>query len=126
MLTPEATSAAPSVTHTVPPVTPTTFEPSITISAWEFCAVVHTFQTLTTTHYGLFQQMVEMRAHQDQQIAILRQIQQHLGLLFPPQPIAPAEDTTPVEVRIPLPQDEPLIVIATLEDASSPPEAPTT
>ncbi|KAL6319938.1 hypothetical protein AAG906_037014 [Vitis piasezkii] len=41
-------------------------------------------------------------------------------------PIAPAEDTTPVEVRIPLPQDEPPIVIATLEDASSPPKAPTT
>ena len=111
MLTPEATSAAPSVTHTVPPVTPTTFEPSITISAWEFCAVVHTFQTLTTTHYGLFQQMVEMRAHQDQQTAILCQIQQHLGLLFPPQPnlptsskpIAPAENTTTLEVQIPPP-----------------------
>ncbi|RVW20307.1 hypothetical protein CK203_116945 [Vitis vinifera] len=66
-------------------------------------------------------------------IAILRQIQQHLGLLPPPQPdlptssapIALAEDTTPAEVWIPPPQDEPPIVTSTLEDASSPPEAPT-
>ncbi|RVW13820.1 hypothetical protein CK203_083619 [Vitis vinifera] len=74
-----------------------------------------------------------MRAHQDQQTAILRQIQQHLGLLPLSQPdlptssalIAPTEDTTPIEVRIPPPQDEPPIVTAMLEDASSPPEAPT-
>ncbi|WKA03603.1 hypothetical protein VitviT2T_021703 [Vitis vinifera] len=69
----------------------------------------------------------------NQQTAILRQIQQHLGLLPPPQPdlptssapIALAEDTTPAEVWIPPPQDEPPIVTTTLEDASSPPEAPT-
>ena len=76
----EATSAAPPMTPTSPPIAPTTVEPSITISAMEFCALVHTFQTLTTTHSALFQQMVEMRAHQDQQTTILRQIQQHLGL----------------------------------------------
>ena len=78
--------------------------------------------------------MAKMRAHQDQQTAILRQIQQHLGLLPPPQPdlleslapIAPVEDTTPAEVRIPPPQDEPPTVTATPEEASSPPEAPTT
>ncbi|KAL6348733.1 hypothetical protein AAG906_029761 [Vitis piasezkii] len=34
--------------------------------------------------------MAEMHAHQDQQTAILRQIQQHLGLLPPPQPDLPA------------------------------------
>ncbi|KAL6324801.1 hypothetical protein AAG906_018328 [Vitis piasezkii] len=62
-------------------IAPTTSEPSITISSSEFRALVHTFQTLTITHSALFQQMVEMCAHQDQQIAILRQIQQHLGLL---------------------------------------------
>ncbi|KAL6329836.1 hypothetical protein AAG906_037549 [Vitis piasezkii] len=62
----EATSGAPPTTPTVPLVALTTSEPSITISASEFCALVHTFQTLTTTHSALFQQMVEMRAHQDQ------------------------------------------------------------
>nr|CAN83413.1 hypothetical protein VITISV_011239 [Vitis vinifera] len=82
--TPEATSAAPPTIPTIPPVAPTTSESSITISASEFRALVHIFQTLTTTHSALFQQMVEMRAHQDQQTAILRQIQQHLGLLPPP------------------------------------------
>nr|CAN69104.1 hypothetical protein VITISV_000456 [Vitis vinifera] len=73
------------------------------------------------------------RNKRNQQTAILRQIQQHLGLLPPPQPdlptssapIALAEDTTPAEVWIPPPQDEPPIVTTTLEDASSPPEAPT-
>ena len=94
--------------------------------------------------------MDEMRAHQDQQTAILRQIQHHLGLLPSPQldlpassePLAPIKDTTTVEVQIPPPQeattdaitsydpqDEPQTVdtiTATPEDASSPPEAPTT
>ena len=64
--TPEATSTAPPTTPIVPPVAPTTSEPSITISASEFRALVHTFQTLTITHSTLFQQMVEMLAHQDQ------------------------------------------------------------
>ncbi|KAL6313018.1 hypothetical protein AAG906_037931 [Vitis piasezkii] len=94
-------------TPLVPPIAPTTSEPSITISALEF-------RTLDTT--------------------ILRQIQQHLGLLPPSQPDLPtfstpiglADDTIPAEVRIPPPQDEPPTVTATLEDASSPPEAPTT
>ena len=138
---PEANSIALPITHTIPPVAPTIFEPSITIFASEFHSLIHTFQTLTTTHAAIFQQMAEMRAHQDQQ---------HLRLLPPPQtdlpaslePLAPVEDTTMVEVQIPPPQeattdaialddpqDEPQIVhtvIATLEDASSPHEAPTT
>ena len=100
--------------------------------------------------------MAEMHAHQDHQTTILRQIQQHLRLLPPPQPdllassepLAPTEDTIPVEdttiveVQIPPPleattdaiasydpHDEPQIVdtvTATPEDASSPPEAATT
>ena len=102
----EATFAAPPTTPTVPPVVPTTSEPSISISGSEFCALVHTFQTLTTTHSAIFQKMAEIRDHQDQQTAILCQIQQHLGLLPSPQfdlpafsvPIAPADDTTLVEV----------------------------
>ena len=129
----EATFAAPPTTPNVSPVAPTTSEPSITILASEFHALVHTFQTLTTTHSTLFQQMAEMRVHQDQQITILHQIQQHLGLLLLPQPdlstslvsIAPTEDTTPAEGRIPPLQDEPSTVIAMPEKASSPLEAPT-
>ena len=153
---PEATSTTLHVTPIVPPVGPTTSAPSITISASEFHALVHTFQTLTTTHATLFQHMAEMHPHQDQQTAILRQIQQHLGLLPPPQPdlptssepLAPAkdtilvEDTTTVEVQIPPPQeattdaiasvdpqDEPQIVdivTPTPDDASSPHETGTT
>ncbi|RVW19063.1 hypothetical protein CK203_087645 [Vitis vinifera] len=52
--TPKAISVAPPTTPTVSPVALTTSEPSITISASEFRALVHTFQTLTTTHYALF------------------------------------------------------------------------
>ena len=52
--TPEATSAASPTTPTIPPVPPITSEPSITISTSEFRTLVHTFQTLTTTHYALF------------------------------------------------------------------------
>ncbi|KAL6315875.1 hypothetical protein AAG906_012211 [Vitis piasezkii] len=89
----EATYTAPSTTPTVPPDAPSTSEASITISATEFRAM----------------------------------IQQHLGLLPPPQPdipgpskpIAPAEETTRVDVPIQPTQE------ATTE-ASSPPEAPTT
>ncbi|KAL6345554.1 hypothetical protein AAG906_017281 [Vitis piasezkii] len=94
--TPETTSAAPPTISTIPPVAPTTSEPFMPS---EFRAL----------------------------------IQKHLGLLPSPQPelpassapIALAEDTTPVEVWIQPPQDEPLTVTATPEDASSPPEAPT-
>ena len=124
---PEATYTAPSTTLTVPSDAPSTSEASITISTTEFRAMVHTFQTLTTTHNALFWHMVVMRAQQDQHTAILRQIQQHLGLLPPPQldipgpskPIAPVEETTRVDVPIQPTQE------ATTE-ASSPPEAPTT
>ena len=131
---PEAISAAPPMTSIVPPVAPTTFEPFITIFTLEFRGIVHTLRTLTTTHTALFQQ-----------ITILCQIKQHLGLLPPPQPnlpvkdTIPLEDTTTIEVHIPPPQeattdaiasddpqDEPQTVdtvIATPEDASSPLEA---
>nr|CAN69596.1 hypothetical protein VITISV_026164 [Vitis vinifera] len=76
----EATSTNPPTTPLVPPAEPSTSEASITISTIEF----HTM---------------------DQHTAILCKIQQHLGLLPPPQtdipgpsePIAPAKETTPVE-----------------------------
>ena len=61
--TPQATSAASPTPPTIPPVAPTTSELSITISATEFHALVHTFQTVTTTHSALFRHMAKMRAH---------------------------------------------------------------
>ena len=81
----EAVSAAPPMTPIIPFVAPTTSEPSITISTSEFCGLVATLQTLSTTHAALFQQMDEIYSQQNQQTAILHQIQQHLGLLSPPQ-----------------------------------------
>ncbi|KAL6314991.1 hypothetical protein AAG906_030822 [Vitis piasezkii] len=112
---PEAVSTAPPMTPTIPFVAPTTFKPSITIFASEFpCSYLANIQ--------------------------------HLDLRPPPQPNLPAsseplapiedtipiEDTTIVEVQIPPPQEATTdpqtvdTVTATPEDASSPPEAPTT
>ena len=101
---PKATYTA-LTTFVVPLVPPSTSKASITISIVEFCAMVQTFQTLTTTHTTLFRQMADIRAQQDQHTAILHQLQQHLGLLPLPQPdipgplerIAPVEETTPAE-----------------------------
>ena len=58
--------------------------------------------------------MAEMRSQKNQQTAILRQIQQHLGLLPPPQPDLPVKDTIPqplaqIEDTIPEP-------LASIED----------
>ncbi|KAL6336561.1 hypothetical protein AAG906_025115 [Vitis piasezkii] len=51
---PEVTSNFPPTTPAIPSVAPFTFEASITISTTEFRAMVHLFQTLTTTHNALF------------------------------------------------------------------------
>ena len=123
----EATYTAHSTTPTVPPDAPSTSEASITISAIEFRAMVHTFQTLTTTHIALFWQMAAMRAHQDQHTTIFRQIRQHLGLLPPPQPdiprpsepIAPSDKTTRADVPLQPTQE-------TATEPLSPPESPAT
>ena len=58
---PESTSTTPHV----PPATFSTSKPFMTIYATEFLAVVHLFQTLTTTHNALFRQMEAMRAQLD-------------------------------------------------------------
>ncbi|XP_034701971.1 lysine-rich arabinogalactan protein 19-like [Vitis riparia] len=84
--TPEATVAALPTTPTVPPVTQTTSDPSITMSA----SVFHVLSNIPASS----------------------------------TPIAPVDDTTPAEVRIPPPQDEPPTVTASPEEASSPPKAP--
>ena len=92
--TPEATSYAPPTTPEAPLFVPATSAPpplesSITISSSKFKGLCHTLQTLSTTQGVLFQQMLVIRAHQDQRItmqtqhtAILGQIQQHLGILL--------------------------------------------
>ena len=59
---PEDTSTAHPTTPVVPPVAPSVSEASITIYAIEFCAMVHLFQTLTTTHNALFWKMADIRA----------------------------------------------------------------
>ena len=95
--------------------------------------MVHLFQTLTITHNALFLQMANIRAQQDQHTTILCQIQQHLGLLPPPQPnipgpsesialakkAIPVEETTKADVLI-QPTHE------TTTNPSSPPETPAT
>ena len=113
VLTLEATSSAPPTTPRTPPVVPATsaphpFESSIAISISEFRGLCHTLQTLTATQSVLAQQMALVRAHQDQLIAtqtqhtaILRPIQQHLGILSPPEPIDPSQDAPPAEQTMP-------------------------
>ena len=59
---PEATYTAPPTTPVVPPDAPSTSNASTTISATEFCAMVHLFQTLTTTHNALFRHIADIRA----------------------------------------------------------------
>ena len=105
---PEATYTVLSTTPAIPSAAPSTSEAFITISATEFRVMVHMFQTLTITHNALFWQMATMRSQQDQHTTILRQVQQHLGLLPPPQPdipgpsepIASTEETTRADVPI--------------------------
>ena len=105
---PEATSSEPLATPHVPPAAPPTSEASITISAMEFRAMIHLFKTLTAMHNSLFRQMVDIRTQHNQHTAILRRIQQHLGLLPPPyidipgpsEAIAPAEETNPAKETI--------------------------
>nr|CAN68700.1 hypothetical protein VITISV_026013 [Vitis vinifera] len=118
---PEAISSASPTILEAPLIVPATSTPppsesSITISTLEFRGPCHTLQTLSTTQGALFQQMTVIRAHQDQFIAmqtqhttILSQIQQHLGILPPPEhempgpsePTAPSEEATPAEQAIP-------------------------
>ena len=118
---PKVASFAPPATPGTPPVVPATSEPhpsesSITISILEFRGLCHTLQTLTATQSVLAQQMAIVRAHQDQLIAtqtqhtaILRQIQQHLGILSPPEhdmlgpsePTTPSQEVTPAEQTMP-------------------------
>ncbi|RVW87065.1 hypothetical protein CK203_048373 [Vitis vinifera] len=88
----KATSSAPPTTPETPPVVPATSAPlpsesTITISTLEFRGLCHTLQTLTTT----------------------QSIQQHLGILSPPEhdmlgpsePTTPSQEVTPAEQTMP-------------------------
>ncbi|XP_034695509.1 uncharacterized protein LOC117921668 [Vitis riparia] len=107
-----------------PPTVPPTPEPPITIPGAEYRDLLASFQTLTTTQTAIMERMDHFQLRQDQQTLILREIQQHLGLLppappvalVPSEPSAPADDATPVAV--------PSTIAA--EDPSYPPEEPTT
>ncbi|KAL6340758.1 hypothetical protein AAG906_027922 [Vitis piasezkii] len=97
------------------PPTPSS-EPRIPISISEYRGLCHTLQALTTSQSILTQQMIALRAHQEQIIAtqtqhtaILRQIQHHLGI-----PSSP-------EHTIPIPSEASLLTEQTM-----PPEEPTT
>ncbi|RVW61515.1 hypothetical protein CK203_066303 [Vitis vinifera] len=69
--------------------------------------LARSFQTLTTTQTAIMERMDHFQLQQDQQTLILREIQQHLGLLPPAPPVA-------------VPSSVPA------EDPSYPPEEPTT
>ncbi|RVW12787.1 hypothetical protein CK203_110399 [Vitis vinifera] len=96
----------------------------ITIPGAEYRDLLASFQSLTTTQTAIMERMDHFQVRQDQQTLILREIQQHLGLLPPAPPVAPmpsepstpADDATPVAV--------PSTVAA--EDPSYPPKEPTT
>ena len=87
---PQAAFTDPSATPPIPPVAPPPSQDFITISSSEFRGMVLLFRTLNTTHDALFQHMRDIQAQQDQHttildqhIAILSQIQHHLGLAPP-------------------------------------------
>ena len=90
-----------------PPAVPPTSEPPITILGAEYCALLASSQTLTTTHTTIMEWMDHFQLQQDQQTLILREIQQHLNLL-PPAPPVVVPSSVPAE------------------DPSYPPEEPTT
>ena len=100
---PAPSTSAPSepvpeaASYDAPPAVPPTSEPPITIPGAEYRALLVSFQTLTTTQTTIMERMDHFQLRQDQQTLILREIQQHLGLLPPVPPVAvpssvPAED----------------------------------
>ncbi|RVW92686.1 hypothetical protein CK203_041558 [Vitis vinifera] len=94
---PEAVSTAPPMTPTVPFVAPTTFEPSITISALEFpCSY------LANIHLGLRPPPQPNLPASSEPLA-------------PIEDTIPTEDTTTVEVQI-LPPQEATMIRAQLEE----------
>ena len=72
---PKVAPSAPQATPSTPPVIPPISEPSpsseprIAIPIIEYRGLCHTFQALTTSQSILTQQMIALRAHQEQIIA---------------------------------------------------------
>ncbi|RVW18179.1 hypothetical protein CK203_106890 [Vitis vinifera] len=130
---PEATYTAPPTTLTIPPDAHSTSEASITISATEFHAMVHTFQTLTTSHTALFPadgrhtvlSKTSILPSFIRFINIMTSPPPQLDIPGPSEPIALAKETilaketTRVDVPIQPTQEA-------TANPSSPPEAPTT
>ncbi|RVW69242.1 hypothetical protein CK203_061397 [Vitis vinifera] len=71
-----------------PPAVPPTVEPPITIPGSEYRVLLASFQTLTTTQTAIMERMDHFQIQQDQQTLILCEIQQHLSLVPPTQPVA--------------------------------------
>nr|CAN71896.1 hypothetical protein VITISV_017078 [Vitis vinifera] len=132
---------APAVAPTEPiletsPVIPPTSEPSssveprIAIPIIEYRGLCHTFQALATSQSILTQQMIALRAHQEQiittqaqYIAILRQIQHHLGIILAPEhatPISPEPSQAPPFVDHTMPLEEHTTGEAEAVEPSSP------
>ncbi|XP_034693992.1 uncharacterized protein LOC117920514 [Vitis riparia] len=113
-----------------PPTVPPIPEPPITIPGAEYRDLVASFQTLTTTQTTIMERMDHLRLRQDQQTLILREIQQHLGLLPPAPPVSPmpSEPFAPTDDFDPADDATPVAVPSTVaaEDPSYPPEEPTT
>nr|CAN64794.1 hypothetical protein VITISV_018311 [Vitis vinifera] len=149
----EVASSAPPTTLRTLPVIPAASEPpssesGIAISISEFRGLCHTLQTLTATQSILTQQIAAIRAHQDQLIptqtqhtAILRQIQQHLGILsplehdipIPSEPTDPSQDPSLAEQTMPLEETTTREIEASIPstqtsttEPSSPHDPPTT
>ena len=113
-----------------PPAVPPAPEPPITIPAAEYRDLLTSFHTLTTTQTTIMERMDHFQLRQDQQTLILREIQQHLGLLplAPPVSPVPSEPFASVDDFDPADDATPVAVPSTIaaEDPSYPPEEPTT
>ena len=113
-----------------PPAVPPALEPPITIPAAEYQDLLASFHTLTTTQTAIMERMDHFQLRQDQQTLILREIQQHLGLLPPAPPVSPvpSEPFASVDDFDPADDATPVAVPSTVaaEDPSYPPEEPTT
>ncbi|RVW63989.1 hypothetical protein CK203_049393 [Vitis vinifera] len=113
-----------------PPAVPPALEPPITIPAAEYRDLLASFHTLTTTQTAIMERMDHFQLRQDQQTLILREIQQHLGLLPPAPPVSPvpSEPFATADDFDPADDATPGAVLSTVaaEDPSYPPEEPTT
>ena len=80
---PSAPQAIPSTSPVIPPISEPSpsSEPRIAIPIIEYRGLCHTFQALTTSQSILTQQMIALRAHQEQIIATQTQYTAILRLI---------------------------------------------